>query len=240
MELYDDISLIIEPKGPDQEKEEFFNRFNDLVSQLKMPIKDICSLLNVSYCTYWGWKINSTSPKGLAAKNQVLDTLQYYIKTGYYRSVKFSNLVRLKKTEVRRKQYQDDEELRSERNRRVREIYEVKTRTVDGIVSLMLSRARCRAREKNIEFSLTAEDINIIEKCPVLGITLNWEESERMSDNRPSLDRINSDLGYTRENSQVISWKANRTKNDASLEDLVLIGQWAQSVLSKRVKNDNG
>lgn len=35
-------------------------------------------------------------------------------------------------------------------------------------------------------------------------------------DSSPSLDRINTDYGYTPENSRIISWRANKLKNDAT------------------------
>lgn len=36
----------------------------------------------------------------------------------------------------------------------------------------------------------------------------------------PSIDRINQDSGYTKDNIRVISWRANHIKNDATLEEL--------------------
>lgn len=44
-----------------------------------------------------------------------------------------------------------------------------------------------------------------------------------MSNNSPTIDRINPKLGYIKGNVWVISNKANRFKNDATLEELELL-----------------
>ncbi len=40
-----------------------------------------------------------------------------------------------------------------------------------------------------------------------------------MSDNSPTIDRINSSRGYEPGNIEVISWRANRMKGDATAEE---------------------
>lgn len=91
---------------------------------------------------------------------------------------------------------------------------------------------RYRARKKGIEFSLTLDDILIPNICPILGIELNAGfDSGR--DNSPSVDRVRLSEGYTPGNIQVISYLANRIKNNATLEQLVLVGEWAQQQLGK-------
>lgn len=42
-------------------------------------------------------------------------------------------------------------------------------------------------------------------------------------ENAPSLDRIDSDKGYTRDNTRVISNRANTLKNNMTLEECRLI-----------------
>jgi len=59
------------------------------------------------------------------------------------------------------------------------------------------------------------------EKCPVLGIPLVYGMNSR--ENRfasPSLDRINSALGYIPGNVVVVSWRANSLKKDATPTEL--------------------
>lgn len=96
----------------------------------------------------------------------------------------------------------------------------------------MWNNCRDRARKRGLEFTLTREDIIIPEKCPILGISL---ESGFASgrESSPSVDRIDLTKGYTPDNIQVISYLANRMKNNATLEQLVLLGKWAEKIIIK-------
>jgi hypothetical protein len=81
--------------------------------------------------------------------------------------------------------------------------------------------ARDRAKRKNMEFTITPQDVHnaIVKKCPVLGIDLKCSDKEYW-DASPSLDRIDLSKGYTVENIWVISARANRIKSDATLDEL--------------------
>lgn len=89
----------------------------------------------------------------------------------------------------------------------------------------MLSNAKRRALKKNLDFNLTLEDIVVPDLCPILKIPFiigtkgNYEHT-------PSLDRINNKLGYTRDNVQIITKKANSMKNSATSEELLLFANW--------------
>lgn len=76
---------------------------------------------------------------------------------------------------------------------------------------------RSKSRKQGWEFNLTAEDLPIPSHCPVLGIPLLWEGSR---DNLPSVDRINNDRGYVKGNVEVISWRANWLKANATVEEM--------------------
>lgn len=96
----------------------------------------------------------------------------------------------------------------------------------------MLYSARKRARERDVSFDLSIVDIVIPELCPVLGIALEPRRgaSEKgPADNSPTLDRIVPELGYVPGNVQVISWRANKIKSDASLRELEAIVEWIRS-----------
>ena len=82
--------------------------------------------------------------------------------------------------------------------------------------------ARKRAAKLGLPFSIVPDDILVPAACPVLGIAL--DSSDR--DHTPSLDKIIPAKGYTPENICVISFKANRIKSDASLDELILISQY--------------
>lgn len=89
------------------------------------------------------------------------------------------------------------------------------------------------ARHRGLEFALTSDDIVIPEQCPVLNIPLFFSEQKK-TDNTPSVDRRDNDRGYTKDNIFVTSWRFNRLKSDATLEELVLIGKWAEGVLADK------
>ena len=78
--------------------------------------------------------------------------------------------------------------------------------------------AKGRARRRNILFTITKEDIFIPALCPLLGIPL-FIGDEKLCNNSPTLDRIKNNNGYVKGNIQVISYKANRMKSDATFEE---------------------
>ncbi len=79
-------------------------------------------------------------------------------------------------------------------------------------------RAKAGAKKRKIPFLITIKDIHIPKFCPVLGIKLQFRKGRH--DNTPSLDRINNSKGYVPNNVEVISFRANRLKNDASVKEI--------------------
>ena len=80
---------------------------------------------------------------------------------------------------------------------------------------------KASAKKRNIPFNLTLTDLNNLTfpiTCPILGIPLSV--NNKQSDNSYSIDRIDSAKGYEIDNIIVISWKANRLKNNATNEEL--------------------
>ena len=93
----------------------------------------------------------------------------------------------------------------------------------------MLNNSKQRAKNSGMEHTLLLEDIVIPDFCPVLGIKL--ETGDRKNHvNAPSIDRIDNNKGYTKDNIMVMSVKANMIKKDASLDDLILLGKWAEKI----------
>lgn len=86
----------------------------------------------------------------------------------------------------------------------------------------LFSFAKCRAKKLGIPFNLSVDDINIPDVCPVFGTPFSVEIGKR-SDWAPSLDRLIPKLGYIKGNVSVISWRANRIKGDATLEELKML-----------------
>ena len=86
----------------------------------------------------------------------------------------------------------------------------------------LLNYARRNSKRRGEECSLELEDIVIPEYCPLLGIKLDTSSGSKQ-DTSPSVDRIDSSKGYTRENVWVISQRANRIKNNSTIEELRMI-----------------
>lgn len=84
----------------------------------------------------------------------------------------------------------------------------------------LLKQAKRRAKEKSLEFTLTLEDIKIPEKCPIMDKVLQYIP-DGYSDYSPSIDRVDSSKGYTKDNIQIISTIANRMKWNATQEQLL-------------------
>lgn len=93
----------------------------------------------------------------------------------------------------------------------------------DGKLSLRLSllfRAKKRAAEKKVPFELCLADIEVPEVCPLLGLTLARPKRGEYSPGCASIDEITPGLGYVKGNVQVISYRANTVKSDATIEEL--------------------
>ena len=95
----------------------------------------------------------------------------------------------------------------------------------------MLSNAKQRSKRCGVPFSITAADIVIPERCPALGIQLAHQKGARQSENSPTVDRIIPSKGYVPGNIIVVSLKANRIKNNASLEELEAITSFYRKLI---------
>jgi len=94
---------------------------------------------------------------------------------------------------------------------------------------------QARSKRLNIPFNIEVEDIVIPDKCPIFGIPL-YKVGKKPTDNSPSVDRIIPELGYVKGNILVMSMKANRLKNNATLEELKILAENLIKVISSREK----
>ncbi len=92
--------------------------------------------------------------------------------------------------------------------------------------SYILQSAKGRAKKRGMEFSITAEDFEIPESCPVLDIKIKIQAGKGTHPNSPSLDRIDSSKGYIKGNVQVLSWRANNLKSDGTADELIKLGEF--------------
>lgn len=102
---------------------------------------------------------------------------------------------------------------------------------LENPIIFMLYAAKARAKLCNVPFNLSVEDISMPEVCPVFGIPLIMSEGHQ-TDNSPTLDRLVPNLGYVKGNVIIVSAKANRIKNDATLSELQQVVSFYQNVLS--------
>lgn len=83
----------------------------------------------------------------------------------------------------------------------------------------MIHRAKQRAKKYGYSFNLEDSDIIIPEKCPLLEVPFVLGERGKY-EYTPTIDRIDNNKGYTKDNVWVISKKANSMKNSASFKEL--------------------
>jgi hypothetical protein len=93
--------------------------------------------------------------------------------------------------------------------------------------------AKYRSKVSGILFDITKQDVADIYpsdgRCPILGMPL-VTNTETTQDDSPSLDRIIPDKGYVKGNIIVISHRANRIKNNATVAELERIVSFLRSM----------
>lgn len=99
-----------------------------------------------------------------------------------------------------------------------------RTETIEGTISQILGAAKKRAKSKNIDFSITTNDLNnLLNKqnncCNITNIP--FELSGSKSPWTISLDRIDNEKGYTLDNVQLVCWMYNNCKNKWSDKEVV-------------------
>lgn len=91
----------------------------------------------------------------------------------------------------------------------------------------LFNSARMRARKYNAPFTITEQDIkeliNKTTECPLRKTTFERGSDHRACDNSLSIDRIDATKGYTKNNIQVLSYRANIIKNNINVETFELI-----------------
>ncbi len=94
---------------------------------------------------------------------------------------------------------------------------------------VLIKSAKERAKKYGYSFNLTREDVHIPEYCPLLGLKLESQIGKgKSTDCSPTLDKIIPEKGYVKGNVWVVSMKANRMKNDSSLEEMkLLVENWS-------------
>jgi hypothetical protein len=100
----------------------------------------------------------------------------------------------------------------------------------------MASTSKRRARDEGVPYNISADYIESIwpadNLCPVFGVEFTISKKGQTRDQSASLDRIVPELGYTTGNVIVVSLKANRMKNNGTVEDLGRVFNFYSKLIS--------
>ena len=83
----------------------------------------------------------------------------------------------------------------------------------------LVRNSKRRARARGVDHTIRVGDIEIPERCPVLGCVLKRNRG-KLSKDSPSLDRVDNSKGYVPGNVRVISFWANTLKDNMTLEQI--------------------
>ena len=95
----------------------------------------------------------------------------------------------------------------------------------DNYEQWILNSAKRNAKEQDLAFDLELSDIIIPEICPYLGHVLTKVRGAGQLETNASIDKIDPTKGYVKGNVQIISRQANRMKNNATSEQLILFAK---------------
>lgn len=143
------------------------------------------------------------------------------VRREYDKKYRASDIGKQKIKELTEK-YRLSEEYVKSRNAYRRNKYSVESRGEHVIARALLLSAKRRAKLKGFDYGLTIDDIQIPECCPLLGIKL-FRGSGKVAPHSPTLDRINNDFGYVPGNVWVISHRANCSKSDLTVNELLYL-----------------
>lgn len=110
---------------------------------------------------------------------------------------------------------------------------------IEAWMRAALHNSRRRAKAQGVLNSLTLDDVrNMIPDdmlCPILHVPLDIRnEKIACTQHSATIDRIDPDGGYTRDNTHIISNLANRGKAHMSLANLMMLGAWACKTLTNK------
>lgn len=94
---------------------------------------------------------------------------------------------------------------------------------------LKFSAKKYNAQQQGWTWDLSFGDIEWPTHCPILGIELNYFSEVRAEDS-PSFDQIVPAKGYIKGNVIIMSWRANRIKNDGSAQEHRKIAEFLDKI----------
>ncbi len=119
---------------------------------------------------------------------------------------------------------------RSKPKNKTRAKYLYNQRRINNPKTIMLYNAKSGAKQRGLECNISIKDIPDIPKtCPIFKMELKTGDGV-LADNSTTLDRIDNNEGYVSGNIHIISWKANRLKSNATLEELQILVNYLQEM----------
>lgn len=112
----------------------------------------------------------------------------------------------------------------------------MKRRRQSDRLGMLMYQIKCRSKKLGYEFDLDHTKIYKPTHCPLLGIEIEYNAKGKAGGNSASLDRIDSRKGYTQDNVWIISWRANRIKSDATVEELELLTKNLKKEFKRRTR----
>jgi hypothetical protein len=90
---------------------------------------------------------------------------------------------------------------------------------------------RGNKRKLRSELSIEYYKSLIVDTCPLLGVRLTYENFKgNAPSNYATLDRIDPNKGYVEGNVQIVSFRANTLKSNATLEELkMIVKNWREA-----------
>lgn len=92
--------------------------------------------------------------------------------------------------------------------------------SIEFRVRKMLYAAKSRAKKKQLDFSVTIDDIVVPDVCPIFNEPFNWLAKGMHCSSSPSLDRIDNSKGYVPGNVRIISHRANKIKSNLTYSEI--------------------
>ena len=133
-------------------------------------------------------------------------------------------LKREKQRAYRRQRYANDPVYRERMKASARSVHHRQS-----AAERMFRASRNRATRLGLVFAITLEDVEAAipsdMRCPIFGFRMLLD---REPDEAPSIDRIEPERGYVKDNIQIISGRANRLKADAYPEELRRIADYME------------
>ena len=99
-------------------------------------------------------------------------------------------------------------------------------------LKMYLTNAKSRAKRDNVPYNLTIAYLESIvtDTCPIFGTPFVWGASGlgkgNTRDDTPTLDRILPELGYIEGNVAFLSYRANRVKDNGTMQEHYDIADW--------------